>query len=224
MAEIAYHSSSELQERITPAEVLELLREGNQRFQNGDRLPRDYAALIKATAGGQTPLAAVLGCIDSRVPVELVFDLGIGDVFSVRVAGNISGSKSLGSIEYAVAVAGVKLLLVLGHTRCGAVTSSVKLLGDKKDVTEATGCKHLHKIVDEVAPCLEESDFDAYKAMDADAQTAFVDEIAQRNVMRAVDQMLQQSDVVKQAVDDGKLMVAGAMYNVETGAVNFLTV
>ena len=223
MTETAYHSSRDLQERITPTEVLELLREGNQRFQNGDRLPRDYAALVKATSGGQTPLAAVLGCIDSRVPVELVFDVGIGDVFSIRVAGNISGSKSLGSIEYAVAVAGVKLLLVLGHTRCGAVTSSVKLLGDKKDVTEATGCKHLHKIVDEVAPCIDESEFETFKAMDPESQTAFVDEIAKRNVLRAVSEMLRQSDVIQQAVDDGNLMVAGGMYDVETGNVTFLT-
>ena len=223
MTETAYHSSRELQERITPTEVLELLREGNQRFQNGDRLPRDYAALVKATSGGQTPLAAVLGCIDSRVPVELVFDVGIGDVFSIRVAGNISGSKSLGSIEYAVAVAGVKLLLVLGHTRCGAVTSSVKLLGDKKDVTEATGCKHLHKIVDEVAPCIDESEFETFKAMDPESQNAFVDEVAKRNVLRAISEMLRQSDVIQQAVDDGNLMVAGGMYDVETGNVTFLT-
>ena len=223
MTETAYHSSRELQERITPTEVLELLREGNQRFQNGDRLPRDYAALVKATSGGQTPLAAVLGCIDSRVPVELVFDVGIGDVFSIRVAGNVSGSKSLGSIEYAVAVAGVKLLLVLGHTRCGAVTSSVKLLGDKKDVTEATGCKHLYKIVDEVAPCIDESEFETFKAMDPESQNAFVDEIAKRNVLRAVSEMLRQSDVIQQAVDDGNLMVAGGMYDVETGNVTFLT-
>jgi len=223
MTETAFHSSRDLQERITPAEVLELLREGNQRFLKGDRLPRDYAALVKATSGGQTPLAAVLGCIDSRVPVELVFDMGIGDVFSIRVAGNISGSKSLGSIEYAVAVAGVKLLLVLGHTRCGAVTSSVKLLGDKKDVTEATGCKHLHKIVDEVAPCIDESEFEAFKAMDPESQNAFVDEVAKRNVLRAVSEMLRQSDVIQQAVDAGNLMVAGGMYDVETGDVTFLT-
>ncbi len=223
MTETAYHSSRDLQQRITPAEVLELLREGNQRFQDGDRLPRDYAALVKATSGGQTPLAAVLGCIDSRVPVELVFDVGIGDVFSIRVAGNISGSKSLGSIEYAVAVAGVKLLLVLGHTRCGAVTSSVKLLGEKKDVTEATGCKHLHKIVDEVAPCIDESEFETFKAMDPEAQNAFVDEVANRNVLRAVSEMLRQSEVLQQAVDDGNLMVAGGMYDVETGKVTFLT-
>ena len=223
MTETTYHSSRELQQRITPAEVLELLREGNQRFQKGDRLPRDYAALVKATSGGQTPLAAVLGCIDSRVPVELVFDVGIGDVFSIRVAGNISGSKSLGSIEYAVAVAGVKLLLVLGHTGCGAVTSSVKLLGDKKDVTEATGCKHLHKIVDEVAPCIDESEFETFKAMDPESQNAFVDEVAKRNVLRAISEMLRQSDVIQQAVDAGNLMVAGGMYDVETGDVTFLT-
>ena len=223
MTETTYHSSRELQQRITPAEVLELLREGNQRFQKGDRLPRDYAALVKATSGGQTPLAAVLGCIDSRVPVELVFDVGIGDVFSIRVAGNVSGSKSLGSIEYAVAVAGVKLLLVLGHTRCGAVTSSVKLLGDKKDVTEATGCKHLHKIVDEVAPCIDESEFETFKAMDPESQNAFVDEVAKRNVLRAISEMLRQSDVIQQAVDAGNLMVAGGMYDVETGDVTFLT-
>ncbi len=98
---------------------------------------------MDATADGQTPLAAILSCIDSRVPAELVFDLGIGDIFSIRVAGNVIGSKSLGSIEYGVGVAGVKLVLVLGHTRCGAVTSSVQLLGDNKNVEQETGCQHL---------------------------------------------------------------------------------
>ncbi len=114
--QFADYSTRELQDRVTPEQVLEILREGNLRFQNGRRLTRDFRRQVYATAERQTPLAAVLSCIDSRVPAELVFDWGIGDIFSVRVAGNVLGSKSLGSLEYGVGVAGVKLVLVLGHT------------------------------------------------------------------------------------------------------------
>jgi carbonic anhydrase len=153
--QFADYSTRELQDRVTPDQVLEILREGNRRFRTGTPLTRDFRRQIDATAEGQTPLAAILSCIDSRVPAELVFDLGIGDIFSVRVAGNVIGSKTLGSIEYGVGVAGVKLVLVLGHTRCGAVTSSVKLLGAKKNVQQETGCEHLHTIVDEIAPCID---------------------------------------------------------------------
>lgn len=219
--QFADYSTRELQDRVAPEQVLELLREGNQRFQLGTRLTRDFARQIGATAKGQTPLAAVLSCIDSRVPAELVFDLGIGDIFSVRVAGNVIGSKSLGSIEYAVGVAGVKLVLVLGHTRCGAVTSSVKLLGDNKNVEEATGCQHLHTIVDEIAPCIENAEFAKFKAMDSTAQESFVDDVAKRNVLRTVHEITTRSNRIGEAVREGKVLVVGALYDVNSGAIDF---
>ncbi|MFT5525585.1 MAG: carbonic anhydrase, partial [Pirellulaceae bacterium] len=139
----ADYSTRELQDRATPIQVLEILREGNRRFRTGNRLSRDLGRQVDGTADGQNPLAVVLSCIDSRVPAELILDVGIGDIFSVRVAGNVIGTKSLGSMEYGVAVAGVKLVLVLGHTRCGAVTSSVKLLGQGQKASDATNCQHL---------------------------------------------------------------------------------
>ncbi len=108
--------------------------EGNRRFCTGQRLSRDFKRQVDSTAKEQNPLAAVLSCIDSRVPAELVFDLGLGDIFSIRVAGNVVGTKSLASIEYGVAVTGMKLVLVFGHTRCGAVTSSVDLISRHQDI------------------------------------------------------------------------------------------
>jgi carbonic anhydrase len=220
--QFADYSTRELQNRVTPEQVLEILREGNRRFRTGNRLSRDFGRQVGATAMGQTPLAAVLSCIDSRVPAELVFDLGIGDMFSVRVAGNVIGSKSLGSIEYGVGVAGVKLVLVLGHTRCGAVTSSVHLLGDNKNIEQATGCQHLHTIVDEIEPCIEQDEFRRFKEMDQGQREAFVDEIARRNVLRTVQEIRARSGVIERAVAEGNAIVAGALYDVKSGEIEFL--
>ncbi len=219
--QFADYSSRELQDRATPEQVLTILKEGNKRFQNGKRLTRDFGKQVCATASGQNPLAAVLSCIDSRVPAELVFDCGIGDIFSVRVAGNIVGTKSLGSMEYAVAVAGVKLVLVLGHTRCGAVTASVQFLGSETGVAEATGCKHLPSIVDEIHAVLEPSDATAYRDTPEEDKGTFVDGIAKRNVLRTVQEIYEQSDVIRNKVDAGEAMIIGALYDVATGKIEF---
>jgi carbonic anhydrase/SulP family sulfate permease len=220
--QFADYSTRELQDRITPEQVLEILREGNRRFQTGNRLTRDFRRQVDATAEGQTPLAAVLSCIDSRVPAELVFDLGIGDIFSIRVAGNVVGSKSLGSIEYGVGIAGVKLVLVLGHTRCGAVTSSVQLISDNKNVEQETGCQHLQKIVDEIAPCIDRADLARFRALDATERDSFVDEVARRNVLRTVREITERSIAIRQAVNEGKALVVGAVYDVKSGSIEFL--
>ncbi len=221
--QFADYTTRELQDRITPEQVLEVLREGNRRFRTGKRLTRDFRRQIDATAQGQTPLAAILSCIDSRVPAELVFDLGIGDIFSIRVAGNVIGAKSLASIEYGVSVAGVKLVLVLGHTRCGAVTSSVQLHGDQQDIQQATGCQHLHKIVDEVGPCVSRSELTQFAQLSKTEKEAFIDEIAKRNVLRTVEEIIQRSDAVRKAVNDGKALVVGASYDVKSGDIEILT-
>tara|TARA_R110002049_G_scaffold27321_2_gene94355 strand:+ start:626141 stop:628366 length:2226 start_codon:yes stop_codon:yes gene_type:complete len=220
--QFADYSTRELQDRVTPQQVLEILREGNRRFQTGNRLSRDFGRQVDATSDGQTPLAAILSCIDSRVPAELVFDLGIGDIFSVRVAGNIIGSKSLGSIEYAVGVAGVKLVLVLGHTRCGAVTSSVKLLSENKNIEQATGCEHLQSIVDEIAPSLRSDDFRRFKELPEAEQESFVDEIAKRNVLRTVQEIQERSGTIRRAAGEEKVLVVGALYDVKSGNIEFL--
>lgn len=220
--QFADYSTRELQDRVTPEQVLDFLREGNRRFRTGNRLTRDFGRQVDATAAGQTPLAAVLSCIDSRVPAELVFDLGIGDIFSVRVAGNVIGSKSLGSIEYGVGVAGVKLVLVLGHTRCGAVTSSVQLLGDNKNVEQETGCEHLNSIVEEIGHCIDGAEFPRFKAMDREQQLEFVDEIAKRNVLRTVKEVIARSSVIRNATLEGRVLVVGAIYDVSSGNIEFL--
>lgn len=220
--QFADYSTRELQDRVTPEQVLEIIKEGNRRFQTGTRLTRDFRRQVDATAMSQTPLAAILSCIDSRVPAELVFDLGIGDIFSVRVAGNVIGSKSLASIEYGVGVAGVKLVLVLGHTRCGAVTASVQMLGDNKNVEQETGCQHLQKIVDEITPCVERSELSDFKELNTTDRESFVDQVAVRNVLRTVREITERSTAMRNAVNDGKVLVVGALYDVKTGNIDFL--
>jgi carbonic anhydrase/SulP family sulfate permease len=220
--QFADYSTRELQDRVTPEQVLEILREGNRRFRTGNRLTRDFNLQIDATAEQQNPLAAVLSCIDSRVPAELIFDLGIGDMFSVRVAGNVVGTKTLGSLEYAANVAGVKLIVVMGHTRCSAVTSLVQLLGQKQDVSQATGCPHLPSIVSEIEPCLRPEELESLGEMHHEAREHFVDEIAKRNVVRTAHEIISRSKPIAEAVDAGRVMVVGALYDVRSGIVEFL--
>src|SRR5690606_29573540 len=114
------YSSRDVRDALTPEQVLQILRDGNERFRTGQRLTRDLVRQVSATALGQSPMAVVLSCIDSRTPTELIFDLGIGDVFSIRIAGNVAQDKVLGSMEFGTKVAGAKVVLVLGHTSCGA--------------------------------------------------------------------------------------------------------
>ncbi len=219
--QFADYSTRELQDKMQPEQVLKVLQDGNIRFQNGTPLTRDFRRQVDETAGSQTPIAAILSCIDSRVPAELVFDLGIGDIFSVRVAGNVIGSKTLGSVEYGVGVAGVKLVLVLGHTRCSAVTSSVQLIADNKNALEATGCEHLHTIVDEIAPSINRDKLSGYNNANESEKDAVVDEVAKLNVQRTVNQIIQRSKAIKRAVDNGSVLVVGAIYDVKTGKIEF---
>jgi len=215
--EFVDYSTRELQQQLSPDQVIEILREGNRRFCSGKRLSRDLGRQVDATAAGQNPFAAVLSCIDSRVPAELVFDLGVGDIFVVRVAGNVVGTKALGSLEYAAAVAGVKLVMVLGHSRCGAVTSSVKLASENKNALSETGCEHLQSIVDEITPSLSADK--STKGMDEEQIEQFVDLVAKRNVLRTVDLISHRSRAMRQAVAEGKLKIVGAFYDVKSGEI-----
>jgi carbonic anhydrase/SulP family sulfate permease len=184
-------------------------------------LARDLGRQINATSTGQNPFAAVLSCIDSRVPVELILDQGIGDVFSIRVAGNVVGTKTLASLEYAVAVSGVKLVLVLGHTRCGAVTASIDFIGKGTDVSEATGCSHLGSIVSEVAGCVGAHECRAAAQLPTDEKAAFVDEVVDRNVLRGVAEILRRSEAISAASARGEVQVVGAVYDVSSGIIRF---
>ena len=217
------HTTPELQGQASTEQVVELLKAGNLRFVSGKRLNRDLGSQVFATAAGQNPLAAVLSCIDSRVPPELVLDQGVGDIFSVRVAGNIIGSKSLGSLEYAVKVAGVKVVLILGHTRCGAVTSSIQLITEGKDAQTETGCQHLQSIVDEIAPSVTDVQEKSLDSMSTAERDAFVDATAAKNVLHTAELVVSRSKVIRDAVDEGRATVVPAMYDVRTGKIEFLS-
>lgn len=219
--QFADYSTRELQDKVTATQVLEILREGNRRFVSGNRLSRDFGRQVNATAEGQNPLAVVLSCIDSRVPAELVLDVGLGDIFSVRVAGNVVGTKSLGSIEFGVGVAGVKLVVVLGHTRCGAVTSSVKLVSEHRNAETETGCQHLQSIVEEIAPSVTALATRSIDQLTASEQEKVVDEVARRNVQHTVRAILERSDVIRNAVESGRARVVGALYDVKSGQIEF---
>lgn len=217
------YSTRELQGQITTTQVLQILEEGNERFRTGRRLSRDLGRQLHATSQGQHPLAVVLSCIDSRTPAELIFDLGLGDIFSIRVAGNVSGSKVLGSIEYGSAVAGAKLVLVVGHTKCGAVTASVNLACSTQNAAEATGCQHLDTIVDEIQQSLDEHSCRRIQQAVPEEKEAFVDSISRQNVLRVVREIVDQSSTIQRLVDEGRIAVVGAMYDVSTGKIDFLT-
>jgi carbonic anhydrase len=211
------YSTRELQSAMTPDQVLQVLKDGHERFKSGQRLTRDMGRQVNATAAGQHPLAVVLSCIDSRTPAEIIFDLGIGDIFSVRIAGNVTSPNVLGSIEYATAVAGAKLILVMGHTRCGAVTSAVKLIGSEKTIAEATGCQNLDQIVSQIQ--LSVPDAHAHpggKGVDPD-------QVAGKNVSQSIRTMLAQSSTLRTLVADGRIKIIGAMYDVASGKLEFIT-
>ncbi len=218
--QFADYSTRELQGAVSPQQVLQILEDGNERFRSGNRLTRDLGRQLHATANGQSPLAVVLSCIDSRTPAELIFDLGLGDIFSVRVAGNVIGSKSLGSIEYGVAVAGVKLVLVVGHTRCGAVTSAVSILGEGKSLPQAADCQHLDGILNELEESITDSVCRQLKHKSGEEREAVVDEVAARNVLRTVNAIVDRSQAIRQAVADGRVAVVGAMYDLATGQIH----
>ncbi|HEY2892555.1 MAG TPA: SulP family inorganic anion transporter, partial [Pirellulales bacterium] len=179
------YSTRELQGQMTPAQVLRLLKDGNERFRSGHPLTRDLGRQLDATAKGQHPLAVVLSCIDSRSPMELIFDLGLGDIFSIRVAANVISRKALGSMEYSCAVAGAKLVLVVGHTQCGAVTAAVELASASMGAEDATGCQHLEPIVREIQSSFDVSTASRLAGATAAEKAAYIDEVSRENVRRS---------------------------------------
>lgn len=217
------YSTRELQEQLTSAQVLKLLQEGNTRFASGQPLSRDLGRQVLATATGQHPIAVVLSCIDSRSPAELILDLGIGDIFSVRVAGNVISPKVLGSMEYGCAVAGSKLILVLGHTRCGAVTASVDLACSNQNLEQATGCQHLEPIIRDIQLSVDRESCKEMVNAEPHRKNDFVNSVARQNVHRSVQQIFQQSVTIRRLVEGGRLAVVGAMYDVGTGRIDFMT-
>lgn len=213
------HSTRELQERLSPEDVLQVLKDGHARFLSGRRLTRDMGRQVADTSAGQFPLAVVVSCIDSRTPAELLFDLGVGDIFSVRIAGNVTSRKVLGSIEYGCAVAGAKLVLVLGHTRCGAVSAAVNLVGASQPADVATGCQHLGYITEEIQESIDRNAIKAFQRMSSDEKQSFVNDVARRNVATSVRKMLQQSETLSSLDREGRVVFVAAMYDVVTGKI-----
>ncbi len=215
------YSTRELQGQMSADDVLSILKDGNDRFRSGKRLTRDLGRQIDASAKGQHPLAVILSCIDSRTPSEIIFDLGLGDVFSVRVAGNVTSPKVLGSMEYGVAVAGAKLILVLGHTQCGAVNASVNFACTETSAMSVTGCEHLEPIVHEIQQAIPPESREKYLRSDEGQKSQFVNDIAVQNVRRSVHQILSQSAAIRRLVDSGQIRVIGGMYDVASGRIDF---
>lgn len=211
-------TTKEIQDSLTPAHVLRLLEEGNDRFATGRRISRDLATQVDATAQGQHPMAVVLSCIDSRSPAELLFDLGLGDIFSVRLAGNVASPKALGSMEFACRLAGAKLIVVLGHTRCGAVKATCDLVARGVE-PESTGLTNLRSITGPIAEAVA-METETAEGRDA-ANPGFVDRVAEINVRNAMRWVVENSPVLAAMIRDGEIGIAGAMYDVATGRVRF---
>lgn len=199
--------TKETQAELTPKDILTSLQEGNQRFISNNQIKREYSEQIGITSGGQYPYAVVLSCIDSRVPVEVVFDQGIGDIFSARVAGNVIDEDMLGSIEYACAAAGSKLILVLGHTKCGAVTSACKGV-EMGNVTAL-----LSKIKPAVDTVIQKGD---------EITSEKIEEVVVKNVQLSMDRIKKESQILKDLIDNGTVDLVGGIYDVATGKVNII--
>lgn len=198
-----------LQQQTTPEQVLEILKKGNDRFVNNNRLDRNLLDQVNDTKDGQWPMAAILSCIDSRTSTELVFDLGIGDVFSIRIAGNIINEHILGSMEFACKVAGSKFIVVLGHTKCGAV----------KGACDGVRMGNLTSLISAIEPAVELEKTTADDRTSSNAE--FVEKVASINVRKTVQDILERSPIIKEMVDAGEIGIIGGMYDVATGKVDF---
>lgn len=197
------------QGRITPAQAIDLLRKGNERFVNQKTHDRDLLGQVTMTAGGQFPFAVVLSCIDSRVPAEIVFDQGVGDMFSCRVAGNVLNEDVLGSIEFACKVAGSKALVVLGHTKCGAV----------KGACDHVELGNLTALLKKIEPAVVAENETTENRNSSNIE--FVDRVARLNVRHVIAEIKQKSPVLAEMIHHHEIAVIGGMYDVETGMVEF---
>ncbi len=195
------------QAAVTPDAALTLLADGNARFVAGTPVRRDYSAQIRATAAGQYPFAVVLGCIDSRVPIETVFDQGIGDIFAARVAGNIVNTELLGSMEFACQLAGSKLVVVLGHTSCGAVKGAIS----------SARLGNLTQLVQKIEPAVEANEGER----DVD-NADYVDGVAEENVRMVMAEIRRESPVLAAMEQEQAIRIVGGMYDVSTGLVRFI--
>jgi carbonic anhydrase len=203
--------TKETQAHLTPRLALEILKEGNKRFVTNLKEQRDLLEQINATRDGQWPFAIVLSCIDSRTSAELIFDQGLGDVFSVRIAGNIVNTDILGSMEFACKVAGSKLVVVLGHTKCGAV----------KGACDHVEMGNLTELLSKLQPAVYAETVTTSVKDRSSKNSEFVENVSAINVRRTVKNIIERSFILEQMVENGEIGVVGAMYNIDTGKVEF---
>jgi carbonic anhydrase len=195
------------QEQLTPKTAHQILVEGNKRFSQNLKAQRNLYDQVLETSKGQYPFAVILSCIDSRVPVELVFDQGIGDMFSVRVAGNIVNEDVLGSMEYACKVAGSKIVVVLGHTRCGAVTAAC----------QNVSLGNITSLLNKIKPAVDMIR-DGEKEIDANS----IEDVTVENVKLSIERIRKESSILSDMEKDGDIEIVGALYDVSSGLVTFL--
>ncbi len=201
--------NKEKQDSLTPEKVLDALMDGNQRFTGKKMEQKDYSSQIEKTSGGQWPQAVVLSCIDSRVPVEIVFDQGVGDIFVARVAGNFENTDILGSMEYSCKVAGSKLVFVLGHEACGAVKAAC-------DDVELGNITHL---LSNIKPAVKATETDGERSSKNDA---FVADVVENNVKLTMERIREKSPILKEMEDNGEIKIVGGVYSISTGKVSLL--
>jgi carbonic anhydrase len=193
---------------MTPEQIIALMKQGNERFRRGERKDRNYLREQKASAKGQYPAAVLLSCIDSRAPAEVIMDLGIGDIFNCRIAGNIENDDILGSMEFACKLMGAKVVLVMGHTSCGAIKGAI--------ANAELG--HLTGLLARIKPAVDATQYDGERTA---TNYAFVDKVALKNVELTIAQIRRDSAVLSEMESQHGIKIAGAMYNLSTGAVEF---
>ncbi len=207
--------TSETQSTISPEKALNFLKEGNQRFVNNLKANRDLLEQVNATREGQWPFAVVLSCIDSRTSAELIFDQGLGDIFSIRIAGNFVNQDILGSMEFGCNVAGSKLVVVLGHTKCGALKGGL----DAGQI-EGMGMDNLNHLIGHFKPIIKEviEEGEEYSSKN----NSLLERLNQQNVKNAIEDIRKQSSTLRNLENEGKIKIVGANYDVETGVVTWL--
>tara|TARA_B110000208_G_scaffold144176_1_gene173892 strand:- start:4163 stop:4792 length:630 start_codon:yes stop_codon:yes gene_type:complete len=203
--------TKETQAAMTPESSLQALKDGNQRFINASQLVRDLNAQVDATSMGQYPFATVLHCIDSRVSAEHVFDQGIGDLFSIRIAGNFVNEDILGSMEFACKLAGTKVLVVLGHTACGAV----------KGACDHARMGNLTALINKIEPAVDAVELPVDESMRNSSNIGFVNSVASKNVEMTLSNIRNKSEVLNQMEASGDLIIIGGMYDIADGKVTF---
>ncbi|MDD2982875.1 MAG: carbonic anhydrase family protein [Crocinitomicaceae bacterium] len=201
--------SKESQDSLTPDTALEILKEGNERFVNNLKANRNLLQQVNDTSNGQFPFATILSCIDSRISAELIFDQGLGDIFSIRIAGNVSNSDILGSMEFATKLAGSKVIVVLGHTRCGAITGAcnqVKL-------------GNLTSLLDKIQPAIDQES--TIPENRTGENPDFVKRVTEMNVLLTIDEIRKESPIIAEMENNGEIKIIGGLYDVENGNVTF---